>query len=257
MILVSAATLDSIDDHFKDVFTVSPGGEHANGHTYNKLLLFQDGVYIELIAFKDHVSLEDRKKHPWGQLENNTIVDWAVTLPEEGLLKQVQARVRESGSRINYQDTWDNGRRRPDGVELKWSMSFALDEDGKQVFPGTLPFWCLDQTDRALRVPYEDGKTTTHPSGALGVSRVHVKLSVSELAAVKPVYAAVFTDGPDTGADSQWQYIVPSGATNGKQLVAISEGEGKRSVHITFAGSEPSASTVEILPGLTVAFEKA
>jgi hypothetical protein len=34
-------------------FTVTPGGEHADGATHNALIPFADGAYIELIAFKE------------------------------------------------------------------------------------------------------------------------------------------------------------------------------------------------------------
>ena len=32
-------------------FIVSPGGLHADGKTENRLVLFEDGTYLELIAF--------------------------------------------------------------------------------------------------------------------------------------------------------------------------------------------------------------
>src|SRR5687767_15631793 len=33
-------------------FTVTPGGEHADGNSRNALISFADGAYLELIAFK-------------------------------------------------------------------------------------------------------------------------------------------------------------------------------------------------------------
>jgi catechol 2,3-dioxygenase-like lactoylglutathione lyase family enzyme len=34
-------------------FTVTPGGEHADGLTRNALIPFRDGSYLELVAFLD------------------------------------------------------------------------------------------------------------------------------------------------------------------------------------------------------------
>ncbi|OCL03243.1 hypothetical protein AOQ84DRAFT_392409, partial [Glonium stellatum] len=46
-------------------FTISPGGRHADNRTENKLILFQDGSYIELIAFIDDDPAR-RAGHWWG-----------------------------------------------------------------------------------------------------------------------------------------------------------------------------------------------
>ena len=34
-------------------FTVTPGGEHADGLTRNALVPFRDGTYLELVSFLD------------------------------------------------------------------------------------------------------------------------------------------------------------------------------------------------------------
>lgn len=47
-----------------DHFVVSPGGVHADGKTENRLVLFQDGSYLELIAFIDD-DPEKRRGHWW------------------------------------------------------------------------------------------------------------------------------------------------------------------------------------------------
>src|SRR5439155_691104 len=46
--------LDSAtDDYRRRGFTVTPGGEHADGLTHNALIPFADGSYLELVAFHE------------------------------------------------------------------------------------------------------------------------------------------------------------------------------------------------------------
>ena len=42
----------AVDDYTRLGFRVTPGGEHTDGATHNALIAFQDGSYLELIAFK-------------------------------------------------------------------------------------------------------------------------------------------------------------------------------------------------------------
>jgi hypothetical protein len=44
-------------------FAVTPGGEHADGLTRNALIPFEDGSYLELVAFLDP---EDTRDNVWG-----------------------------------------------------------------------------------------------------------------------------------------------------------------------------------------------
>lgn len=47
-----------------DNFIINPGGTHADGKTENKLVLFADGTYLELIAFIND-DAEKRRGHWW------------------------------------------------------------------------------------------------------------------------------------------------------------------------------------------------
>ena len=53
-------------------FTVTPGGEHADGLTHNALVAFEDGSYLELVAFLDP---HDPRDNVWG---------WRTFLPVGG-----------------------------------------------------------------------------------------------------------------------------------------------------------------------------
>lgn len=51
IVLVPYATLRSPPAWITENFTLAPGGRHADGKTENRLICFQDGSYLELIAF--------------------------------------------------------------------------------------------------------------------------------------------------------------------------------------------------------------
>ncbi|XWW99115.1 hypothetical protein V2A60_007123 [Cordyceps javanica] len=195
VVLVDHHTLSGIDERLKGLFTVAPGGRHADGLTRNRLILFQDGTYIELIAFVDTADPEARKKHRWGSppLGEGTVVDWACSLREERQFAQIRRRVTDAQAGFSYGDLTPGGRERPDGTVLRWATGSAANADGTPAFPGTLPFWCLDRTPRGLRVPYESSpELTSHASGARGISRVVVEAPAGGISHLPDVYDAIF-----------------------------------------------------------------
>lgn len=258
VILVSYQTLQDLPKRLESVLTVIDGGAHADGRTVNKLIEFSDGVYIELIAFQDGLDLEKRKTHRWGELQENTLVDWAYTLPNEKDFGVIQQRVKEANSEIIYHDPVPGGRIRPDGVELKWSVASAYTTSGKAVHPGKAPFWCLDRTPRHLRVPYQedDGSEppyTKHPSGAVGVSGVSISVPKEERHIIAGVYDGIHGSATEEGT---WPFVVHSGATKGKQEISLeSIQDQERHIHLTLLGVKSSPENIEILPGLSFGFE--
>lgn len=182
VILVPHSFLTSPPDWFTGLFIIYPGGRHAGGLSENSLILFADGSYIEFFAFVPGADPAERAAHRWGNQKEGTVVDWALTLPGsagEGLgeiekaFKSVQTAVDGTQTGLSYSDLTPGGRNRPDGVELKWAISSA--QQGKESLePGLLPFWCLDDTKRELRVPYTQDGVAKHPSGAVGVALVSV-----------------------------------------------------------------------------------
>lgn len=245
VILVSHKTLLEISSHLEGQFTLAPGGDHADGLTTNKLILLPDGVYLELIAFFDHIDPERRRQHRWGNEAEGTIIDWAFTLPAESDFGAIQHHFREHDPGFSYTDPIAGGRTKPDGTILKWAVCTPKDNQGNAVAPGSLPFWCLDRTPRENRVPYErDVHLTHHPNGVQGVSSVSVQVPDTD-SGIKGAYDAIF-DGP-------WHYQVPSGSTAGKQTVSLSS--SKRSIKLAFYG--PRSGQVELLPGLFLNIESA
>lgn len=175
VILVPHEILVNLPSWLTDSFTVLTGGRHADGVTENKLILFQDGVYLELIAFVPGKE-DGRKSHRWGYRREGHIVDWADTLHHEDDLETVRSRIGAAKTGITYTIPTAGGRIKPDGTELKWVISSPSFNDRRDFVGGEAPFWCLDRTPRELRVPYHVGGNAKHASGALGVRQVTISV---------------------------------------------------------------------------------
>ncbi|KAJ6171047.1 hypothetical protein N7470_000114 [Penicillium chermesinum] len=198
-------------------------------HIVILLILLPDGVYLELIAFFDDVDPERRRQHRWGKAKENTIIDWAFTLPSEDDFPAVQKRLQQAGF---------------DGTILKWAVSTPRDSQGNPAQPGSLPFWCFDRTPREKRVPYEAEKNLTrHPNGVHGISSVDIKVPDEDLARAKVVYDAIL--------GGNWNYGVPSGSNNARHDISLSSGD--TTVRLVFNGSKPGKG--ELLPGISFEIE--
>ncbi|KYK56527.1 hypothetical protein DCS_03527 [Drechmeria coniospora] len=253
VILVSQETLERLPTRLHGLLTVAPGGVHADGLTSNKLILFEDGVYIEFVAFFANVDAERRRRHRWGRLREGAIIDWAYTLPSEGGFASIQMNVLDATTGITYDDPVAGGRTKPDGTMLRWAVAAARDRAGNETWPGRLPFWCLDRTPRHLRVPYEEeGHWTRHACGARGVSSLTLAVPNQEFATLCRVYDAMHYQ---TGALS-WHFNVPSESTVGRHAIwLLGGGDGMSpTIKLTLLGDE--AGAFELLPGLVVEMER-
>lgn len=183
--------LPKLPTFFENNFALTPGGFHADGATSNTLILLADGCYIELISFID---ASKAPSHWWGP-DANFIgwKDWCLT--------------NSKSPEDNYQDikaTHDEpvhgGRRRADGVDVKWAVTFPKGDKGGQDVRGRLPFFCHDITERKVRVPLSAEKTE-HPCGALGVRQITVVVKDRALLeeTMKAYRAIVGTDGTADG----------------------------------------------------------
>jgi hypothetical protein len=151
VVLVARDLKTAIADHRRRGFTVTPGGEHADGVTHNALISFADGSYLELVAFRD---LDRALTHRWWKVaaDGGGLADFALLSDDLGAESAALAELVKTPPK-------DGGRIRPDGVELKWRTA---------VLKPPLPFVIEDITARDLRVP--GGAAAQHANGATGIA---------------------------------------------------------------------------------------
>lgn len=167
---------DAARDYEALGFTVTPGGEHADGASHNVLVSFADGSYLELIAFRR----EAPAHHWWRHAQaGEGLIDFAL-LP--GAIEADIAAAKARGLALSGPHA--GGRERPDGVRLEWQTAFA---DAPE-----LPFLCGDVTPRLLRVPH--GAAWQHHNGVTGIYRVIV--AVRDLDASAARYGALLGHAP-------------------------------------------------------------
>ncbi|MCZ2495286.1 VOC family protein [Xylophilus sp. Kf1] len=157
-IVIAVTDLEqTIADYAALGFQVLRGGDHPGRSSHNALVVFADGAYFELIAFKAPSPVE----RWWGQLDRHGegIVDFALLPPDTAATVAAAAR-----RGLALQGPLDGGRLRPDGERLRWQTARSATQD--------LPFLCGDLTPRALRVP--EGEARAHANGALGVAAMTV-----------------------------------------------------------------------------------
>lgn len=175
VILVDDLT-EAVSDYEALGFTVTPGGQHADGASHNALVSFADGSYLELIAF-----LKEAPAHRWWRHKaaGEGLIDFAV-LPAETAADVAAVQARG----LHIHGPFPGGRERPDGVRLQWQTAFA---DAPE-----LPFLCGDVTPRELRVPH--GQASRHHNGITGIFRVTV--AVRDLEASAGRMSALLGHGP-------------------------------------------------------------
>jgi catechol 2,3-dioxygenase-like lactoylglutathione lyase family enzyme len=176
-VVIAVNDLDrAVADYQSLGFTVYPGGVHHGGVSHNALVVFADGAYFEIIAYR-----EAAPANRWWRVLTTAgegIVDFAV-LPENTERDIQAARARG----LDVEGPTAGGRLRLDGVRLDWQIVRPATTD--------LPFWCGDVTPRELRVP--EGTIRHHANGVTGISAV--RILVADLAASVARFKALV--GPD------------------------------------------------------------
>ena len=136
-------------------FTVVEGGKHPYG-SYNALIGFADGSYIELLSF-----YEESPNHVWWDLlheRGGGLVDFCMATDD---IRADHAAFRAQG--VECSELVKGGRSRPDGYTVKWINNKV---EGK--WQGLIPFIIEDVTPREERLPRE----TEHANGVTGIERV-------------------------------------------------------------------------------------
>ncbi len=141
-------------------FSVFAGGDHPGGATHNALVVFADGAYLELIAFKQAVP-----EHPWwhkAQRSGEGLLDYAL-LPSA--IEQDVMQARRRGLRIEGPN--QGGRTRPDGVEIVWQTARSTPD---------LPFLCGDHTPRRCACPKATYANTRTVRSVWQTSRLRLRI---------------------------------------------------------------------------------
>lgn len=181
-VVIAVSDLEAtIADYRALGFTVYPGGVHHGGVSHNALVIFADGAYFELIAYRQ--AAPDVR---WWQVLSKAgegFADFAL-LPENAARDAAAARERG----LDVVGPTAGGRVRLDGARLDWQIVRPKTTD--------LPFWCGDVTPRNLRVP--EGDMRAHANGVTGVASL--KVAVADVAKSAARYAALAGAGAVNGA---------------------------------------------------------
>jgi hypothetical protein len=179
-----------------DNFTIIPGGRHAGGQTENKLVVFQDGSYIELIAFVDD-DQKHRVGHRWGDKEVG-IVDFALSSQGDAddNYEILKSRLEKATLGLKYESPSAGGRTREDAQVLKWKVTVPK----PPAMRGETPFFCHDVTARGLRVPFSK-ESTSHPSGAYGVAGLKIYVPKERVGDLSKAYEGIL-DSKNSSPDA-------------------------------------------------------
>lgn len=217
----------AIADYTQLGFTVQRGGTHADGATHNALIGFEDGSYLELLAF-----LKPAPQHRWAahqQAGREGFIDFAL-LP--GDIGSVIAAARLRG--LQYEGPIDGGRLRPDGERLAWQFGWPPTAD--------LPFLCGDVTPRSLRV--REGEVRLHPNGVTGVKALSV--TVRDLDASVKRWTALL--GPQASAATT-RSVLPG---TGLRIARVPLGDTELLLISPIAVDEGAAPPLQGLSGIAL-----
>ena len=189
-VVIAVADLDiAVSDYRALGFTVYPGGVHHGGVSHNALVIFADGSYFELIAYRQ--AAPDVR---WWQVLSKAgegFVDFAL-LPQNTERDAEAARSRG----LDLTGPIAGGRLRLDGERLDWQIVRPKTTD--------LPFWCGDVTPRNLRVP--EGAMRNHANGVSGIASL--KIAVSDVGKSAARYAALAGAGAVSQANGAARVVL-------------------------------------------------
>jgi hypothetical protein len=226
-VVIAVNDLDrAVADYQSLGFTVYPGGVHHGGVSHNALVVFADGAYFEIIAYR-----EAAPANRWWQVLTTAgegIVDFAV-LPENTERDVAAARARG----LELEGPTPGGRLRLDGVRLDWQIVRPATTD--------LPFWCGDVTPRELRVP--EGAIRQHPNGVTGIAGV--RIVVTDLAASLARFKALVGSPRIAFKGTVFELVGPDSDDARRHLAARGEGV----LSLALRGSAAKALEPKLLHG--------
>ena len=172
-IVIVVRSLERAIATYRDLgFTVVEGGRHPYG-SYNALIGFADGSYIEVLSF-----YEESPAHPWWNLlheRGGGLVDFCMATDD---IRADLAAFRAQGAAMG--DLVEGARSRPDGYQVKW-INNKVGGD----YQGVIPFIIEDLTPRDQRLPTD----CSHRNGVTGIHSL--RLVTADLERHAGIMAAV------------------------------------------------------------------
>jgi hypothetical protein len=156
-VIILVSSLSDVEAYRYAGFQVISGGKHADGLTENVLVVLPDGVYLELIAFCETTTKEQREAHWWGD-KSPGLIDWSIAESGGKTLRE------EIEGNLAYATPQEGGRLNPEGQAIQWEVVFPV-----KGVRGRLPFYCSDKTPREWRVPTSK---SSHENGVAGVRQL-------------------------------------------------------------------------------------
>ena len=220
-IVIAVPSLERAIETYRNLgFSVVEGGRHPYG-SYNALVGFADGSYIEVLSF-----YEDSPAHPWWALlqeRGGGLVDFCMATDDiRGDLDALRAQGVDCG------DLTEGGRARPDGYQVRW-----LNNKVGGGWQGLIPFLIEDLTPRDERLP----TVRAHANGVSGINTI--ALATDDVGPPAAVMAALL------GIEDQ-PVVAPFAGASGLRFdlggqaldyLAPSSAEGLLAAHL--AGNRP------------------
>lgn len=178
-------------------FTVIPGGIHRSNATWNALIPFKDGSYLELMAPTRKPPEAGTDDYSFLVREGEGIVGFAMY--SEDLDTDVDA-MRGRGISLSF---IRSGGRRQDGIDMRWRVA-------SPVF-GFSPFLLQDMTPRHLRIP-SDEASTTHANTVTGIAALYLGMEHENISNAITYYT-MFTGVPAVTDFQVYSYIRLEGLT--------------------------------------------
>ncbi len=207
ILLLSPADFNNLPPWLSDNFTIINGGKHSKGTSQNKLIIFEDGSYLELFSWIDPQpeDVETYADFPsWAGKPDGHIIDWALTGPDaHAKYSEITAQIQDleaTGEQVGvtYDQPKEGGRRRMDGKVLRWYATRPRQSDTTPRSSRIdVPFFCHDVSDRSLRVPYtressdDWPRIVTHPCGASGVQSIAINVPAGRLDLCAKMYEGI------------------------------------------------------------------